>query len=526
MKKITLLILALLIGSVSYAQFPETFDTEIPATWAIYPGANGLGPTETWEWNGGGFPLIIWEDVTGGLAEDWLVSPQVAITAANSNLTFDVTDLNAGNFLSDITVRVSTMASQTNIPDFSAPLITIAETDIPTAQTFETFTVDLSSYIGSSIYIAFIMTNDDGDAWIIDNIDLVGGCLPPNLSFDDFTSNTADISMTSVSDYEVEWGEFPYTQGSGGSTGTVTAGNTFQLTGLMPGVSYNVFVRQNCGGGDFSNYSEILVGTSPDFSTLPLTEDLEPDANQALLVNFGLSFFEPTGSWNYNVDDTTDGDTTNDFANSGVATLFSNSTFTDAAADATVYIGPFDLTTANEYTFMFMQRNFDVASATRPDKDIEVVVATTNDGTTNTVIATFDDLNNTTYVQRTASFIPPSDGSYYFGVRDKTALLPGVALANSVFIDDISIDSQLSIDEFETSSFTYHYSKDLKTLSFESSNSTMTNIEIYSILGQNVLSKPLYSSSEDVNVASLNDGVYLARISIDGGSKTIKFIKN
>ena len=54
----------------------------------------------------------------------------------------------------------------------------------------------------------------------------------------------------------------------------------------------------------------------------------------------------------------------------------------------------------------------------------------------------------------------------------------------------------------------------------------MTNIEIYSILGQNVISKPLSSTREVIDVASLNDGVYLAKVFADGGSKTIKFVKN
>ena len=40
----------------------------------------------------------------------------------------------------------------------------------------------------------------------------------------------------------------------------------------------------------------------------------------------------------------------------------------------------------------------------------------------------------------------------------------------------------------------------------------MTNIEIYSLLGQNVISKPLSNTSEFIDVTSLIDGIYLAKI--------------
>ena len=532
MKKITLLVLTLCIGAVSHAQFPEDFEgvTFPPAGWTTFVGANGLGTVENWE--SGAFDtttaVCVWEVLPAGQrSEDWLVTPQVAITSNNSTLTFQAVDSGSTDYGSIYTIRVST-ASQTTHSDFTI-VDTFDETQITHSQAVMTGserTVDLSAYIGQSIYVAFVLDQNDGDLFRIDNVDFIGGCLDPSVSFDDYTQTTANISMSSVGDFDIEWGEFPYTQGSGGSTISVTATDTYQLTSLMPGVSYNVFVRQNCGGGEFSDYTELVVGTSPDLSTLPIAEDFEPDANQAMLVNFGLSFFSPAGDWTFNADDLTDGDTTNDFANSGVSTIFSNSTFIDSDSDATVYIGPFDLTTTNEYTFSFNQRNLDVASATRPNKDIEIVVATTNDGTTNTVLATFDDMDNTTYQQRMATFTPSVDGSYYFGIRDKSTFLASATVANLVFIDDLSITSTLSTEDFSRNLFTHSYNKSSKSLILQSSNLEMSNVEIYSILGQNVISKPLSSTREVINIASLNDGVYLAKVFADGGSKTIKFVKN
>ena len=54
----------------------------------------------------------------------------------------------------------------------------------------------------------------------------------------------------------------------------------------------------------------------------------------------------------------------------------------------------------------------------------------------------------------------------------------------------------------------------------------MTSVEIYSLLGQRVISNSLSNTIESIDVSALNTGVYLAKINIDGNSKTIKFIKN
>ncbi len=97
-----------------------------------------------------------------------------------------------------------------------------------------------------------------------------------------------------------------------------------------------------------------------------------------------------------------------------------------------------------------------------------------------------------------------------------------------ISIDDLVVNAAtlLSINEFDTNSFSHSYSKDLKTLKLESSNMAMTGVEIYSILGQNVISKSLSNTTESIDISSLNDGVYLAKVNIDGNFKTIKFVKN
>ncbi|EDP72296.1 hypothetical protein FBALC1_14382 [Flavobacteriales bacterium ALC-1] len=87
-------------------------------------------------------------------------------------------------------------------------------------------------------------------------------------------------------------------------------------------------------------------------------------------------------------------------------------------------------------------------------------------------------------------------------------------------------DEPLSVNEFDKSTITHHYNKDSKTLNLKSSDLPISGIEVYSILGQNVISKSLNHTNESLNVSSLNDGVYLVKININGNSKTIRFVKN
>ena len=90
-------------------------------------------------------------------------------------------------------------------------------------------------------------------------------------------------------------------------------------------------------------------------------------------------------------------------------------------------------------------------------------------------------------------------------------------------IDNIAISSTLSVKDFESNTFTHYYNSELKTLNLESSAMALTSIEIYSILGQNVMTKSLSNTTESLNISSLTDGAYLAKVNIEGNYKTIKF---
>jgi hypothetical protein len=91
---------------------------------------------------------------------------------------------------------------------------------------------------------------------------------------------------------------------------------------------------------------------------------------------------------------------------------------------------------------------------------------------------------------------------------------------------NLSIDATLSIDEFDTNSFSHSYNKNTQQLTIESTNLPFDGIELYSLLGQKIIDKKLSQTTEMIDISQLTKGVYLATVKINGSSKTIKFVKN
>lgn len=183
MKKIySLLLIAL--TSLSYGQFTENFDEvtapELPAGWAVFRGTNGLGVGFDWvtattrPYSAPNGAFVRYE--VGGLNEDWLVTPLIDLTNyTGASLTFYSGQQYTAAYGTIYEIRISTL-SQTTHEDFTTEM-TFAESDFTTGITFvagDLKTVDLSTYDGQQIYIAFVMTQNDGDNWFIDNPTVTG----------------------------------------------------------------------------------------------------------------------------------------------------------------------------------------------------------------------------------------------------------------------------------------------------------------------------------------------------------------
>ena len=263
MKKITLLFLLLTISFSVHAQFPEGFEGGVPPTnWASFRGTNDLGTAQDWKVSttsasGSQAAYVSYENVSGGNAEDWLVTAQFTPTAATNILTFKQRQAFSSDYGTTYTIRVST-ASQTTHADFTT-IDTQSESDF--GLVYSTHNVDLSAYNGMPIYVAFVMDQDDGDSWYVDDVDLIANANPPNCATSPspadgatdvaVNSNNVTISWSAPTtgdaptDYEVFWGE---TSGSLTSLGSISA-TTVDITNVDKSKTYYwMIVPKNVGG--------------------------------------------------------------------------------------------------------------------------------------------------------------------------------------------------------------------------------------------------------------------------------------
>ncbi len=149
----------------------ESFEGTFPPTdWAIFEDGTGTtlwDQSDWWPVTGTQCAKAPYDD-SGNHNSEWLVTP--VITSGANELTFYACDnYDATEYYSTLSVKIST-TDQTTTSAFTN-LLTIQEADAGHGVMTQ-YTVDLSAYSGSSVYIAFVMEDfdDDGEDWFIDDV--------------------------------------------------------------------------------------------------------------------------------------------------------------------------------------------------------------------------------------------------------------------------------------------------------------------------------------------------------------------
>jgi hypothetical protein len=265
MKKL-LLLLFMFAGFSVFGQLSENFEgaTFPPTGWTTFETGTGAG--QSWSetnlavftYGGvGKSAMINKENVATGQAIDWMVTSAVTVPA-NGQLRFYTKTIQTGVQGSLFDIKIST-TSQTNTASFTN-LISYDEASLTAvANVYEEKVIDIPATYpaGSTIYIAFIMTNDNGDRWLIDNVNVVQKCNAPigPLATANETTTSAQLSWgnpggITVWDVQV----CPFNDTFGGATtinynNIVTPPVPFTATGLQPNTLYKFQVRSVCNGG-------------------------------------------------------------------------------------------------------------------------------------------------------------------------------------------------------------------------------------------------------------------------------------
>ncbi|MDX9845793.1 MAG: FISUMP domain-containing protein [Tenuifilaceae bacterium] len=167
------------VDEVINLPFAEGFEeTAFPPTgWVKFMGENGLGTVKEWERatstssEGSASAKSVYESVTAGMrGQDWLVTPKIQLADANNYLTFYEKDEFSGNYNSTFRVLISS-TSQTSHAAFTE-LASYDESSL-SYNAWSKREINLDSYAGQAVYIAFVHEQNFGDTWFIDDISVI-----------------------------------------------------------------------------------------------------------------------------------------------------------------------------------------------------------------------------------------------------------------------------------------------------------------------------------------------------------------
>ncbi|MCU7616727.1 choice-of-anchor J domain-containing protein [Chryseobacterium sp. PBS4-4] len=516
MKKV-LSSLLLTASAIAFGQvFSAGFETNYgPITnWTLY-NVDGLTPNSTvsfvnaaWvssaEEVGNNVAMSTSYYTPAGISNDWMVSPAITLPSGTNTLYWHARSYDA-TYKESYKVYISTTGNA--VSNFTTPALTVNGEEA----TWQNKSIDLSSYAGQTIYIAFQNFSNDAFLGAIDNVHVLNGTSPQPGR----VMTTSNVGLTSA---RLNWTAATGVTGYDYSRGAV--GHTPAVTGSVTGATTN-FADINSGLSANSMY-EYYVRSKNNTVNGAWIGPYRLFTAQALGAGTPYSYgFDNTSTGFYQNDGWTGAWSTNATAGNpqaGAQMVFSNNS-TTAATNRWLFSKPFNLSAGNTYTATFYLRNF--GGATPPAQSVKLTVGNeaTSAAQTNTVW-TSSTVANTTWTQYTATFTPASTGTYYFGFNHFS---PIQASAVSLGLDTFNISGVLGVNDTEVIkkgiSIYPNPATDFVTIK---SDSKINNVELFDASGRKV---SVYLNDNKIDVRSLTPGSYLINIETKDGISTEKFIK-
>jgi gliding motility-associated-like protein len=280
MKKITFLIFVSLISFCSYSQLAlQDFEgTWPPANWLI--NDNGIGTSVSWAQGTGtavqpGYnsthpAYLKKEDVTAGLAADYLISPLFNVPAGGQLLFYSRLTM-IGDQGSVYTIRLLPATMDETVLDNYVTIQTWTELALNPNQTayIQKQVAIPAEYEGTQVRIAFVMEGDNQDGWLVDDVKVTEQCPEPeNLTAGNITLTAADFSWDSPAG-ATQW-EIEVIQETDSPTGTGDYYNgslPYPATGLLENTDYKFYVRAKCDTEAFSNWAGPFSFSTPAVGT-------------------------------------------------------------------------------------------------------------------------------------------------------------------------------------------------------------------------------------------------------------------
>ena len=217
--------------------------------------------------------------ITAGTYDDqYAILPPIDVTTAPMNTLQLVIDARAMNTTYTFKLDVGIMTDPTDRNTF----VTMQTLNL-TSTTYANFEIPFSQYLGTGKYIALRASQPTTgyNYGYVDNIrvELIPACpKPTNVISSGVTTNSVTLGWTengSATSWEIEYGPAGFTLGNG--TVEPASTNPYTISNLSASTVYDFYVRADCGGSEYSNYSNLYsVATQCDAITqLPYTENFD-----------------------------------------------------------------------------------------------------------------------------------------------------------------------------------------------------------------------------------------------------------
>ena len=254
MRNFYFLLLSLLVFPLVKAQFTESFESGIPASWTVInnQSANTWVAGQPTDELGVAVPshdgaqsAIINLNFTNG-HDDYLVTPAIAVVQGTNGFVSFWARNASSSFTDLFDVKLSTTG--TAATDFTVSLA--SNITPPTAWT--KYEYNLNGYNGQTVYLAIHSRSQANNQQLaIDLVENHAGPNCPNVSNIAVTQNTGDTvtlnwtNGSSESMWDIEYGAPGFTQGTGTMLSATT--NPYTVTGLTANTEYCFYIRANCG---------------------------------------------------------------------------------------------------------------------------------------------------------------------------------------------------------------------------------------------------------------------------------------
>jgi len=502
-------------------------------TWDVSTG--GTGSTNTGPLAAASGANYFFTEASSGAAGDEaeLVSPLIDITGlTNPSLTFSYHMW--GPDFDTLHIDVNDGTGWT--PDV---FTLVGQQQAAQADAWQTTIVGLGAFAGNTIQIRFRGTRGasfGGDIAIDDvSVDDFNGCLPPtNLAVANISSSGADISW-SAGGSETVWEYAVSPSGTGAPTGagTSTTNTAETVAGLAPSSNFELYVRADCGMGNFSAwvgplnfstacapivapYGSVTGVAGNDFTTFVGTCWEEGDDTDIATGPNGL-----TGAW-------FGGDFANDitsaFGQSAAINIWNTGAINDWIVSPEIDLGAggFDVT----FNIAHVDWNTQTPSSFDGTQQVQLLVSDDN-GVTWTNLQTWD--ASTAQVVTGEQVTVPLGTTYTGIVRFAFWGSNGLGAVNGnndteFFVDNFTVDATQSIDSTVELGFTYYPNptKDVVTINADQAISTIT---VSNMLGQEVVRTAPGTNQTQIDLSTFNTGVYLVTVETADRRSTVKIVK-